>query len=84
MVVAEILGVVNEVTPVPPVKTVPPVAAAYQSMVSPVPAVDVIVTVPVPQRDWFPAVGAVGKELTVTRLVLAVAVQPKELVAVTV
>jgi hypothetical protein len=51
VVVEDILGVVNEFTPVPPDKGVPPVAAAYQSMVSPEPAAADIVTVPVPQRE---------------------------------
>ena len=44
---------------------VPPVAAEYQSIVSPAPAVADKVTVPVPQRELFPAVGADGKLFTV-------------------
>ena len=64
------LGVVNVVVPVPPVRTVPPVAAAYQSTVSPEPTVAVRATVPVPHRlkGPVPAVGAVGAELTVAMI----------------
>ena len=36
----------------------PPEELAYQSTVSPDPAVAVIVTVPVPHREAFPAAGA--------------------------
>ena len=54
------LGVVNEVTPVPPVKTDPPDAAAYQSMVTPEPTVAEMLTVPVPHREPAVPVGAVG------------------------
>ena len=60
------LGVVNEVTPVPPDNTVPPVAAAYQSMVSPVPGVAPKETVPVPQREPGVPVGADGVAATTT------------------
>jgi hypothetical protein len=60
------LGVVNEVTPVPPDNTVPPVAAAYQSMVSPVPGVALKETVPVPQREPRVPVGAVCAATTIT------------------
>lgn len=45
------LGVVNDVTPVPPVSTVPPDAAAYQSMVAPALAVAPSTTVPVPHLE---------------------------------
>ena len=38
----------------------PPVAAAYQSMTSPVPGVAEIVTAPVPQRDAPVAPGKTG------------------------
>ena len=58
-------GVVKEVVPVPPVNTVPPEAAAYQSMVSPAPGVALITTVPVPQRLAGPAVARAGRVLTV-------------------
>jgi hypothetical protein len=44
----------------------PPVDVAYQSIVSPVPGVAEILTVPVPQREALPAVGAVGAGFTVT------------------
>ena len=60
MVVDEILGVVKLVVPVPPVKAAPPLAAAYQSTVSPPLTVAEIVTVPAPQRELFPPVGAVA------------------------
>ena len=65
MAVAEILGVVNEVTPVPPVNGEPPEAAAYQSMVSPDPAVAERVTVPVLQREAPVPLGAEGLLFTV-------------------
>ena len=41
-------GVVNEVTPSPPDKTLPPLAFAYQSTVSPFATLAESVTVPVP------------------------------------
>ena len=68
------LGVVKLATPVPPVKGLPPVAALYQSMVSPVPTVAVRVTVPVPHlvKGPAPATGAAG--LAVTAAVMAVLV----------
>ena len=60
------LGVVNDVVPVPPASTTPPDAAAYQSIVSPAPTVADIVTVPVPHLEPFTgAVGAAGAALTV-------------------
>ena len=59
----EILGVVYEVDPDD--KTVPPVNAAYQSMVSPAPGVAEISTAPVPQRDALTAVGDEGTAFTV-------------------
>ena len=46
MVVAEMEGVVKLVVPVPPVSGDPPVAAAYQSMVSPASGVALMVSVP--------------------------------------
>ena len=67
-------GVVKEVTPFPPVNTVPPDEAAYQSIVSPMPAVPEIVTVPVPQRDPSEPVGNDGTEFTVA----VTAVRPEE------
>jgi hypothetical protein len=61
------LGVGKLVTPVPPVRGDPPVAAAYQSMVSPVLTIAVRVTVPVPHlaKGPGPAVGAGGTAMTV-------------------
>ena len=60
-------GVVNEVTPVPPASAVPPLAALYQSMVSPVPADAVRVTVPVPHlvKGPAPEAGDAGSGITV-------------------
>ena len=81
MVVAEILGVVKLVTPVPPVNGDPPVAAAYQSIVSPEPTAPLIVTVPFPQREFPVPVGAVGNAFTVT-FAVSVAIQPLALVTV--
>ena len=69
-------GVVNVVVPVPPDRTVPPEAAAYQSIVSPAPGVADIVTVPVPQRDAGTAVGAAGSGFWVTVTAEEVTVQP--------
>ena len=76
------LGVVNEVTPVPPVSGVPPVATLYQSIVSPVPTVAVSVTVPVPHlvKGPVPATGAAGAAVTVA--VMAVLVAERQLPAV--
>ena len=59
------LGVVNDVVPVPPVRTVPPVAAAYQSTVSPAATLADIVTVPVPHLELPAGVGTLGIEFTV-------------------
>ena len=59
------LGVVNDVVPIPPVRTVPPVAAAYQSTVSPAPTLADIVTVPVPHLELPAGVGTLGIEFTV-------------------
>ena len=82
MVVADMLGVVKLVTPVPPARGLPPLAALYQSMVSPVPTVAVSVTVPVPHRvkGPAPATGAAG--LPVTVAVMAVLVAETQLPAV--
>ena len=61
------LGVVKLVTPVPPASGDPPVAAAYQSIVSPVPTVAVKTTVPVPHlaKGPAPATGTAGAALIV-------------------
>ena len=48
---------VNDVVPVPPVRTVPPVAAPYQSTVSPAPTLADMVTVPGPHLELPAAVG---------------------------
>ena len=58
MMVAEMLGVVNDVFPLS--KAEPPEAAAYQSMVSPAPAVAKSVSVPAPQREAPVPLGAEG------------------------
>ncbi len=61
------LGVVKLVTPEPPDNTLPPVASAYQSIVSPAPALALMPTVPVPVLDPFtPDVGVFGNGFTVT------------------
>ena len=64
------LGVVYELTPEPLANTEPPLEAAYQSIVSPAPGVAEIDTVPVPQREDDPAVGADGIAFTVTFITL--------------
>ena len=57
---------VKLVVPVPLVSTEPPVASAYQSIVSPEPTLALIVTVPVPVlAPSTPDVGADGNGLTV-------------------
>jgi len=59
-------GVVNVVVPVPPLNTLPPVDAAYQSIVSPPDTLALIFTVPVPVLvPSTPAVGVDGKLFTV-------------------
>ena len=60
IVVDNILGVVNDVTPVPEANTEPPVDALYQSIVSPAPGVANISTVPVEHLSPFVPIGAVG------------------------
>ena len=69
------LGVGNEVTPVPPASGLPPLAALYQSIVSPVPTVAVSVTVPVPHlvKGPAPATGAVGIVTTFAAIAVLVA-----------
>ena len=52
-------GVVYEVTPLPPLNTVPPLEAAYQSTVSPTPADAEITTVPETHID--PSVPEIGR-----------------------
>ena len=77
MVVAAILGVVNDVTPVPPVSTVPPEVAAYQSMVAPVLAVAASTTVPVPHLEPSVVDATVGNVFTVAiTAVLVAEIQP--------
>ena len=60
------LGVEKLLVPVPPAKTEPPVAAAYQSIVVPVgiPLTD-NATVPAAQREPLTAVARVGIAFTV-------------------
>ena len=71
------LGVVNVVTPVPDNNTDPPVDAAYQSMVSPAPAVADISTVPVEHLVPFVPEGVAGNALTVAvTAVLVAEIQP--------
>jgi hypothetical protein len=68
-------GVVKEVVPLPPLSTLPPLEAAYQSTVSPAPAVAEIETAPVPQSvPPFPD-GVDGKEF----IVAVTAVRPGEI-----
>ena len=58
------LGVVNDVVPL--TNAAPPVAAAYQSIVSPAPTLAEIVTVPVPHLEPFTGlIGAAGSGFTV-------------------
>jgi hypothetical protein len=66
MVVAEIDGVVNAKTPVPPESGAPPVGLAYQSTVSPNPTVADRFTVPVLQTDPPVPTGATGGVVTTT------------------
>jgi len=73
MVVAAILGVVNDVTPVPPVSTLPPEVAAYQSMVAPVLAVAASTTVPVPHLEPSVVDATVGTSFTVAVTAVLVA-----------
>ena len=65
------LGVVNDVVPVPPDNTVPPVDAAYQSTVSPADTVTLIFTVPVPVLE--PSTGDVGADGNGGTVIVAVA-----------
>ena len=71
------LGVVNDVVPVPPVSTVPPVAVAYQSTVSPAPTLADMATVPVPHLELSVPAGGPGTAITVAvTAVLVAEVQP--------
>ena len=70
------LGEVYEITPEPLANTEPPLEAAYQSIVSPAPGVAEIDTVPVPQRDDDPAVGAEGIGFTVVVMLFEDAGEP--------
>ena len=72
--VALIDGVVK--LTLPESNAVPPVGAAYQSIVEPPGGVAVIGTVPVPHREAFPAVGAAGIAFTVAFVVAAALVHP--------
>ena len=72
--VADILGVVNDVVPVPPARTAPPDAAAYQSIVSPALTLADITTVPVPHLEPLTGlIGAAGTGLTVAVTAVLVA-----------
>jgi hypothetical protein len=75
-VVPVIDGVVKDV--LPESKSVPPVAAEYQSIVSPAPGVAEIVTVPVPQRDPGVPLGDAGKGLIVAVTGVLVDTHPVE------
>ena len=70
------LGVVNEVTPVPDDNTEPPVGTAYQSIVSPAFGVAEIFTVPVEHLEPFVPLGADGNAFTVVVMALDVAGVP--------
>ena len=60
------VGVVNEVVPEPPARTVPPLEAEYQSIVVPTGLVAEIVTAPGPHLEPLTGnVGAVGNGLIV-------------------
>ena len=67
------LGVVNEFTPDPLVKTEPPLEAAYQSIVCPEIGVADIITVPVPHLVPFVPEGVAGNALTVAVTAVLVA-----------
>jgi hypothetical protein len=69
------LGVVKLKVPVPPASGDPPVAAAYQSIVSLLPTVAVRTTVPVPHlvNGPTPAVGAAGIAVTIAVIAVLVA-----------
>jgi hypothetical protein len=83
-VVDEILGVVNDVTPNPELKIVPPVDAAYQSIVSPEAGVAEIKTVPASHLDPFVPLGKLGVVISCVTLMLDVEEQPFAAVTVTV
>ena len=70
------LGVVKLVVPLPPVSTVPPLAAEYQSMVEPDGTlVTLMSTVPVPQRSPSTAVARPGRAFRVIVPEMVAAVQ---------
>ena len=58
------LGVVNEVTPLPDDNTDPPLEVAYQSIVSPAPGVADIITVPVEHTAPPVPLGAAGEAIS--------------------
>ena len=64
----------------PDASNVPPLAALYQSMVSPAPGVAEIVTLPGPQREAGTAAGAGGFGFTVTATGAVVTTHPLEAV----
>ena len=66
-----------QILQLPESKAVPPLEAAYQSVVEPAGGVAEILTVPVPHLDPLPAVGAAGTVFTVAiTVVLLVDIQP--------
>ena len=72
----DMVGVVNEVAPEPPARTVPPLATEYQSIVVPTELVAEMVTVPGPHLEPLTGnVGAVGNGL----IVAVTAVRVKDL-----
>ncbi len=73
MVVVEILGVVKDVTPDPPVKGEPPVETEYQSIVAPEGALAFNVNVPFPHlAKLLDEVGAIGRGFMVTTVAVLV------------
>jgi hypothetical protein len=68
--VEDILGVVKLDVPVPPVNTEPPLATSYQSIVSPVPAVAEMFTVPDEHTEPLVPIGADGETRTFMDAVL--------------
>jgi hypothetical protein len=78
VVLVDMLGVVNVVTPVPPATGDPPVLAMYQSSVAPDEAVPAKATVPAPHRAAEVVEATVGIAFTLARTaVLPVDVQPE-------
>lgn len=64
MVVVDKVGVVNDGVPV--AKAVPPDAVEYQSIVSPVPGVAEMLTVPAAHLEFAVPAGALGRGFTVS------------------